>query len=185
MAEKFKLIKLDIVSVLLTFLALICQCAGFFAPGWWTGKNNIGHNIIGMTSAVFCEVTCVYRNVLDIQGTKEWIFAVRLFESFGILFVFVATILAVVMIVLRKRILYTSLVYIHGAAAVFILIGVFIFLGFQSTLDKNLGTDGSLGFPFGLCLMAAMVCIVTSVVTGWGLHKHLLEWSDEDDDEGE
>ena len=36
-------------------------------------------------------------------------------------------------------------------------------------------------YPFGMCIIAGLVCIATSVVEGYGLRTHLLQWDDSDD----
>ena len=46
----------------------------------------------------------------------EWIFAVRVFEVFGIIFLLIALILAILMVTLRRKAIHTALTYIHGAA---------------------------------------------------------------------
>lgn len=71
--------------------------------------------------------------------------------------------------------------------AAFILIGVLMFVGCQSSLNNNLEGDGSLGFMFVLCLLGGLVCVAASVVSGWALKKHLLNpiWDDDDDDDDE
>ena len=78
---------------------------------------------------------------------------------------------------------YVSLICFIYFSGFFILIGVFVFLGFYSTLDKTLEADGSLGFPFAMCLLAGLVAIAAAVITGFALGKHLLEWEEDDDDE--
>lgn len=66
-------------------------------------------------------------------------------------------------------------------SALFILVGVFIFLGCSSSLNKNLKGDGSVQYPFGLCILAGLICVAASVVSGYGLKTHLLHWDDEDE----
>jgi hypothetical protein len=60
---------------------------------------------------------------------------------------------------------------------------VFIFLGFQSKLNEGLDGTGSVKYPFSLSLLGGITCMITSVISGFGLKKHLLEWDDDDDDE--
>jgi len=69
-------------------------------------------------------------------------------------------------------------------AALFILLGVFIFLGFNKTLNQNLDGEGSVRYPFSLCILGGILCVATSVVSAIALRKHLLTFSDDDDDEG-
>lgn len=66
-------------------------------------------------------------------------------------------------------------------SALFILVGVFIFLGFSSKLNTNLDGEGSVQYPFGLCILAGLVCIATAIVSGYGLKTHLMQWDDDDD----
>ena len=47
---------------------------------------------------------------------SEWIFAARVFEVFGIFFLLIALLLAVLMLIVRRRTIHTALTYIHGAA---------------------------------------------------------------------
>ncbi|XP_060551525.1 uncharacterized protein LOC132713081 [Ruditapes philippinarum] len=183
MVNKFKVITLDIVSVVLTIVAFIFQNVGFFAGAWWKNENEVGTSEYGMTELRICQIWCVDRSVLDIDGGREWIFAVRVFEVFGEIFVWLALVLAILTVTVRRRPIHTALIYIHGAAAVFIAVGVFIFLGFQSKLNEGLDGTGSVKYPFSLSLLGGITCMVTSVISGFGLKKHLLEWDDDDDDE--
>lgn len=41
--------------------------------------------------------------------------------------------------------------------------------------------DGSVQYPFGLCILAGLICVAASVVSGYGLKTHLLHWDDEDE----
>lgn len=181
MAEKFKLIILDWISLLLTVLAVVLQVAGFSIKEWWVNSNDVGTSHVGMWSLKMCEVTCVDKGVLDLEEGNEWIFTVRLFEVFGLIFLLIAGLLAILMVTLRRKAIHTALTYVHGAAAVFIILGVLIFLGFHSKLDEKLESDGSLRAPFGMCLVAGLVSIAAAIVTGVALGKHLLEWDDDDD----
>lgn len=179
--ERFKLIVLDWISLVLTIVAAAFHFAGFFIKEWWINTNDVGTSHVGMMSLTVCEITCVNKSVLDIEEGNEWIFAVRVFEVFGIIFLLIALILAVLMITLRRKAIHTALTYIHGVACVFIMIGVFIFLGFHSKLDVVLESEGSLRAPFGMCLVAGLVAIAAAVVTGVALGKHLLEWDDDEE----
>lgn len=181
MVGKFKIITLDIVAIVLTALAFILHNVGFFVGAWWKNENDVGTSEYGMMTLRLCQVSCVDRSVLDIDGGREWIFAVRVFEVFGAIFVWLALILAILTVTVRRRPINTALIYIHGAAAVFIAVGVFVFLGFQSQLNKNLDGEGSVEYPFALCLLGGIFCIVASIISGFGLKKHLLEWDDDDD----
>ncbi|XP_045176960.1 uncharacterized protein LOC123537342 [Mercenaria mercenaria] len=183
MVGKFKIIPLDIVALVLTALAFVFHNVGFFVGAWWKNENEVGTSEYGMMGLRICKVSCVDRSVLDIDGGKEWIFAVRVFEVFGEIFVWLALILAILTVTIRRRPIHTALIYIHGAAAVFITVGVFIFLGFQSKLNEGLDGDGSIMYPFALCLIGGITCMAASVISGFGLKKHLLEWDDDDDDE--
>lgn len=185
MAEKFKLIIWDWFSLVLTVVALVLHFAGFFIKQWWVNSNAVGTSHVGMMSMRICEIACVNKTVLDIEAGREWIFAVRVFEVFGIIFLLIGLLLAILMVTIRRRAIHTALTYVHGAAGVFILVGVFIFLGFHSKMDVKLESEGSLRAPFGLCLVAGLVAIGAAVVTGVALGKHLLEWDDDEDDHEE
>lgn len=70
MAGKFKLISLDIVALVLTVLAFICHNVGFFIGPWWKNENIVGTSIYGMVQFRICEVSCMDRSVLDIDGGR-------------------------------------------------------------------------------------------------------------------
>lgn len=183
MVLTFKVIPLDVVSFVLTVFAVIFHNVGFFIGAWWQNENVVGTSVYGMMELTLCDVACVDRSVLDIDGGREWIFAVRVFEVFGEIFVVIALLLAVLTLTIRKRPIYTALIYIHGAAALFIIVGVFIFLGLNAGLGRNLEGQSKLRYPFGLCLLAGILCICSSVVSGFSLKKHLLEWDDEEEED--
>lgn len=185
MAERFKLIIWDWISLVLTIISVVLQLAAFFIKEWWVNSNDVGTSHVGMMSFRICEIMCVNKTVLDLEEGKEWIFAVRVFEVFGIIFLVIAIILAILMVTLRRRAVHTALTYIHGAAGVFILLGFFIFAGFHSSMDEKLESEGSLRAPFGMCLVAGLVAIAAAIVTGFALGKHLLEWDDDEEYEYE
>lgn len=183
MVLKFRVIPLDAVSLVLTIVATSCQFGGLFVGPWWENVNKVGRSLCGMLQLRICKVTCVERSVLNIDGDREWVFLVRIFEVFGGIFVAVALVLAVLTIVVRKRPILTAIIYMHGAAALFILVGVFSFLGLNHTLKEGMEGESTLLYPFWLCVVAGVICIVTSVVCGFSLKKHLLESVDDEEEE--
>lgn len=70
MVGKFKIIPLDIVALALTILAFIFHNVGFFAGAWWKNENKVGTSEYGMMTLKICEVSCVDRSVLDIDGGR-------------------------------------------------------------------------------------------------------------------
>lgn len=80
MAEKFKTIPLDIVAVVLTVLAFILHNVGFFGGAWWTNENQVGTSHFGMISFRICVVTCINRDILDIDGDRGNLFYVTFYS---------------------------------------------------------------------------------------------------------
>ncbi|KAL4225598.1 hypothetical protein ACF0H5_016286 [Mactra antiquata] len=185
MTDKFKIIPLDYAALVLTILAFIFHNVGCFAAPWWINENAFGTSQFGIVSFTICEAFCMDRSVLDIDGGREWVFAVRVFEVFGEICLIVSLILVILTLIVRRRPIVTALIYFHAAAAVFIIIGVLMFLGFQSTLNKDLNGEDSLNYTFALCLVGGLFCTAASVVSGVALKKHLLNpiWDDDDDDD--
>lgn len=180
MPGTFKNTTLDFVSLGLTILAFIFQNIGFCGGPWWIHNGNAGKSSYSMTGLTICEMSCMDKGVLDIKSGWEWMVSVILFEVFGECCVALALIMAVLAVTLRLRVIHTGVIYIHGIAAVFILLGVFIFFGFYATLDKLFEGEesGFSQFPCYMCLIAALFCISSSCASGLALKKHLLEWDD-------
>ena len=65
--ERFKLIVLDWISLVLTVVAAGFHFAGFFIKEWWINTNDVGTSHVGMMSLTVCEITCVNKSVLDIE----------------------------------------------------------------------------------------------------------------------
>ena len=65
--ERFKLIVLDWISLVLTIVAMGFHFAGFFIKEWWINTNDVGTSHVGMMSLTVCEITCVNKSVLDIE----------------------------------------------------------------------------------------------------------------------
>lgn len=82
MVGKFKVITLDIVSLVLTILAFIFQNVGFFAGAWWKNENEVGTSKYGMTEMTICQVSCVKRSVLDIDGGRGNILFIKNMDLF-------------------------------------------------------------------------------------------------------
>ncbi|KAK3603185.1 hypothetical protein CHS0354_036107 [Potamilus streckersoni] len=179
MATGFRLIALDIAVLVLTILGCLIQFLAFFYPKWWQE----GNSYVGMLMESRCDSEiCVDKNALKMEGGQEWLFVSRLFEAFGVVFGLAGLMFAILLVSLKKKIFHTLLIYIHGAAALFIFLGDFIFLG----CHKSLGVEqkkGSLNFPVGLCIVAGILCVAAAVVTGIALVKHLLTWDELEEDE--
>lgn len=175
------MIPMDIAVLVLTVFGCLLQCLAFFYPEWWLE----GNSYVGMLMESRCDSDiCVKKNALKMEGGQEWLFVSRLFEAFGVTFGLVGLLFAILLVSLKKKIFHTILIYIHGAAALFIFLGDFIFLG----CHKSLGLEqkkGSLSFPVGICIVAGIVYVAAAVVTGIALVKHLLTWDEMDEDEEE
>lgn len=70
MAGRFKLIPLDFVSLVLTIIALIFHNVGFFVGAWWKHEGSVGKSEFGMLTLRTCELSCVDRDVLVLEGGK-------------------------------------------------------------------------------------------------------------------
>ncbi|XP_052800124.1 uncharacterized protein LOC128231392 [Mya arenaria] len=182
MAGKFKNIALDYVTLGLTVLALILQGVAFGDGPWWIHDGKVGRSYFSMTGLQTCQFSCVSKTVLVIEGGLEWILSVRVSEVFGLVFILLALVMAVLAITIRTRPIHTAVVYLHGAAALFILLGLLIFLGCQKQLNADLEGSGSIQYPFVIGFLACAVCAITSVVAGVALRRHLLTFTDDDDD---
>lgn len=168
---KPKIRLLDIAALLLTLVATIVQLAGFFIPNWWSYELSVSKDKeeVGMIKSTKCDaIGCTDKTAIVIEGGKEWLFITRIFEAFGVFLCLVAVVVHLIYLPTRNFTVRSAAIYTLGAAGLFILAGSFTFVALYKSLGTNLPVNnkGSAGPGFGLCIVAGVLTLVASAVTG-------------------
>lgn len=72
----------------------------------------------------------------------------------------------------------------HCLSGLFILGGAIVFVALHEELATNLKSDlQTLGFPWGICILAGIVTVAASIVTAVATIKKANQWDFDDDDD--
>lgn len=153
--------KFTIVSAILTAIAFLFQIIGFASP-YWTKYDDNNHT--GLWYG------CILTRVLNfgttisqcgtIQNKPGWFVATQAFETLG----FLALLAALVMILVKCFVMKESRIPVIIRLALQIGAGGCILLGVIIYGSKQPSSD-YYGFAFILCIIAAIVSLVSGVFT--------------------
>ncbi|XP_061175319.1 uncharacterized protein LOC133184311 [Saccostrea echinata] len=185
--ERKRLKTWDYIALVLVIFAFLLQVAGYFIPTWWSYNDPSARHtiVVSMLGSVENEAEVERtKTVIEIEGGREWLFISRAFGAFGILLNFLSFIFHLLYMCIRYDCNRSASIYLLGASSLFILGGAIVFVALYKELATNLKPDlQTLGFPWGICILAGIVTIAASIVTAVATVKKANQWDFEDDDD--
>ncbi|CAG2196187.1 unnamed protein product [Mytilus edulis] len=142
------------ISLILTVVALIIDIVGFASPYWFYKTYN------GIASKAGLWKTCA-PDCVNTENPQSWQEAVQAMEVLG----FICLLVALVVLILKlfvmkdKQMLKWVVIGSLVGAAIFILIGVCIYVGEAEKLLKE-----NIHFAFAFVIIAAVLAIVAAVL---------------------
>ncbi|XP_062578029.1 uncharacterized protein LOC134262291 [Saccostrea cucullata] len=185
--ERKRLKPWDYIALVIVIFAFLLQVAGYFIPTWWSYNDPSARHtiVVSMLGSVENEADVERtKTVIEIEGGREWLFISRAFGAFGILLNFLSLIFHLLYMCIRYDCNRSASIYLLGASSLFILGGAIVFVALHKELTTNLKPDlQTLGFPWGICILAGIVTIAASIVTAVATIKKANQWDFEDEDD--
>lgn len=151
--------KFTIVSTILTAVAFLFQIIGFASP-YWTKVDDNNHSGLWYTCLQLRTATKSISGCGTIKYKPGWFEATQAFETLG----FLALLAALVMILVKRFVMKESMIPVIIRLALQIGAGGCILLGVIIYGSKQVSSD-YYGFAFILCIIAAIISLVSGVFT--------------------
>ncbi|XP_041366618.1 uncharacterized protein LOC121381394 [Gigantopelta aegis] len=157
---------LGISAFITTLVATVLIVVAFILPQWWVITTRGGRTTsYGLWTLTYCtDDGCHLEATSQIEGGKEFLFISKVFETLAVGLSLVGLILHTVYIPWRKVVVRSLAIYCLGAAGLFVMLAVFIYIGkFQSLGEQNRSLK--VGASFAISLVGGVVCLVASALT--------------------